>query len=96
MELFIILSVLYFPIFIWLSITFVGNKTDVIRHTKRKQLYVGFLLMLSLFHFTSNTIFNLNASYGLRISVSIILLFSIFMLGVLVRDKQIRIIGEEN
>ncbi|KGR77965.1 hypothetical protein [Ureibacillus sinduriensis] len=96
MELFIILSVLYLPVFVWLSTTYVGyHKAEGSGDSKNKRVYIGFLLTLSSFHLISNTIFNIKASYGLPITVSIILLFSIYMLTVIVRDKQSGIVGGE-
>lgn len=96
MELFIILSVLYLPVFVWLSTTYVGyHKAEGKGDSKKKSIYIGFLLTLSCFHFVSNILFNVKASYGLPITVSIILFFSIYMLTIIVRDKRSGIVGEE-
>ena len=84
---YITLAVLYFPIFIWLSLTYIGyngGNTDA----KRKRNYAGFLLTLSLFHFFSNALFDIKASYGLPVTTSILLLFSIYMLWSVIKDKK--------
>ncbi|KAB7666878.1 hypothetical protein [Bacillus sp. B1-b2] len=89
MVIFILFTLLFFPFFIWLSLTYVGyNQVGVIVDSMRKTIYIGFLFSLSLFHFISNTIFSLSASYGLPITILIILCFSTYMLVVIVRDKK--------
>lgn len=88
MEVYIILAVLYIPFFIWLSLTYIRYSKDGIGDSKRKGIYVGFLLTLSLCHFFSKILFDLKASYGLSIITSIILLFSMYMLRVVVKDKK--------
>ena len=82
------LAVLYFPFFVWLSLTYIGYK-DGIGDSKRKSIYVGVLLTISLFHFFSNILFEINASFGLLITTSIILLFSIYMLRSVIKDKKL-------
>ena len=96
LEIYIILAVLYFPFFIWLSLKYIRYNKDGIGDSKRKGIYVGFLLTLSFFHFFSNILFDLKASYGLSITTSIILLFSIYMLRVAVKDKKPVMVIEEN
>lgn len=81
---YITLAVLYFPFFIWLSLTYIGYSEDA----KRKGIYARFLLILSSFHFFSNTLFDIKASYGLPITTIIILLFSIYMLRSVIKDKK--------
>jgi len=88
LEIYIILAGLYFPFFIWLSLTYIRYNNVGIGDSKRKGIYVGFLLTLSLFHFSSNILFDLKASYGLSIVTSIILLFSSYMLRAIVKDKK--------
>lgn len=60
---------------------------DGVGDSKRKAIYVAFLLTLSLFYFISNILFDIKASYGLAITTSIILLFSSYMLRVVVKDR---------
>ena len=88
MIVYIIAAVLYFPLFIWLSLTYIGYK-DGIEDSKRKGIYAGFLLTICLFHFISNILFDIKASYGLPITTSIILSFSIYMLRSVMRAKKI-------
>ena len=95
MEIYIILAVLYIPFFIWLSLKFIRHNKDGIGDSKRKGIYVGFLLTLSVFHFISNSVFDLKATYGLSIATSIILVFTIYMLSVVVKDKKTTMAIEE-
>ncbi|MDG5785856.1 hypothetical protein QA612_00015 [Evansella sp. AB-P1] len=95
MEVYIILAVLYFPYFIWLSLTYIRYNKDGIGDSKRKGKYVGFLLTISSFHFISNILFDLKASYGLMITTLLVLLFSIYMLRVVVKDKKLLAVIEE-
>ena len=88
LSVYILLAVLYLPFFIWLSLTYIRYK-DGIGDSKRKGIYVGFLLTISLFHFISNILFDLKGSYGLLITTSIILLFSIYMLRSVIKDKKL-------
>ena len=87
MSVYIIVAVLYFPFFTWLSLTYIGYK-DGVGDSKRKGIYAGFLLTLSVFHFFSNILFDIKASYGLPITTSIILLFSIYMFWSVMKDKK--------
>ncbi len=80
-------AVIFFPFFIWLSFTYIRYK-DGMGDSKRKGIYLGFLLTISLFHFFSNILFDIKASYGLPITTSIILLFSIYMLRFVIKDKK--------
>lgn len=88
LEVYLILAVIYFPLFIWLSLTYIRFSNDASGDSKRKRVYMGFLLTLSLFYFISNILFDLKASYGLAITTSIILLFSMYMLMVVVIDRR--------
>ena len=87
MSVYIIVAVLYFPFFIWLSLTYIGYK-DGNEDSKRKGIYAGFLLTICLFHFISTILFDIKASYGLPITTSIILLFSMYMLRSVMKDKK--------
>ncbi len=49
---------------------------------KRRRICLGFLFTLSLFHFGSQISFEINLPYGLTITTGIILLFSLYMLKV--------------
>ena len=84
---YIMLAVLYFPFFIWLSLTYIGYNGGN-GDAKRKGIYARFLLILSSFHFFSNTLFDIKASHGLPITTIIILLFSIYMLRSVIKDKK--------
>jgi hypothetical protein len=95
MELYLIFAALYFPFFVWLSLTYIKHHKDGMDDSNRKVKYVGFLLTLSIFHFLSNNLFELNATYGLFTTTLIILLFSMYMLRDVVRDKKSLIVIEE-
>ena len=95
LEIYIILAVLYIPFLIWLSLKYIRYNKDGIGDSKRKGIYVGFLLTLSFFHFISNILFDLKAFYGLSIATSIILVFTIYMLRVVVKDKKPTMVIEE-
>ncbi|WP_077618383.1 hypothetical protein [Bacillus sinesaloumensis] len=96
MEIYIVLAVFYLSFFTWLSLSYIRNSNGGTGDSKRKRIYVGFLLTLSLFHFFGNTVFELNASYGLPITTAIILLFSIYMSMVVVKDKKTGKVIEES
>lgn len=95
MEIYIILAVIYIPFFIWLSLKFIRHDKDGIGDSKRKGIYLGFLLTLSVFHFISNNLFELKASYGLSIATLIILVFTSYMLSVAIKDKKTKMAIEE-
>lgn len=81
-------AVFYIPFFIWLTLTYIGY-IDGIGDSKRKGIFVGFLFTISLFHFFSTILFDIKASYGLPITTSFILLFSIYMLRSVITDKKL-------
>jgi hypothetical protein len=88
LEVYIVIVVFYFGFFIWLSMSYIRYGKDGVGDSKKKSIYVGFLLALSLFYFISNILFDLEASYGLAITTLIIILFSLYMLKVVVKDKR--------
>lgn len=65
LEVYILLAVLYFPFFIWLSLTYIKYSKDAIGDSKRKNIYMGFSLTISLFNFLNNILFELEDSVGL-------------------------------
>jgi hypothetical protein len=93
--LFTILAVFYIPFFIWLSLTYVGYNKAGAADSKRKGIYLGFLILFNLYNLVSNSLFHIDASIGLPISISIILIFSIYMLWVISKDKKMLVMGEK-
>ncbi|KAB2331331.1 hypothetical protein [Bacillus mesophilum] len=88
MVVFIILAVFSIPFFIWLSLTYVGYNKAGQADSKRKSIYFGFMITILLFNFISNNLFSLNASNGLPIVVSMIFLFSIYMLMAVAKARR--------
>ncbi|MBK3497444.1 hypothetical protein JFL43_22070 [Viridibacillus sp. YIM B01967] len=82
---FITIAVFYFPLFVWLSFAYI----EPIQEPKRRQIYLGFLVSFGIFNVLNNILFKLNSSYGLSIFVGIIILFSIYMLLAVMKDKKI-------
>lgn len=88
MVVFIILAVFSIPFFIWLSLTYIGYNKAGHADSKRKSIYFGFMITLVLFNFVSNSLSSLNASFGLPTVISIILLFSIYMLMAVAKERR--------
>ncbi|WP_157843266.1 hypothetical protein [Bacillus sp. FJAT-42315] len=85
---FVCLVTFYFPLFVWLSFSYIKFADDGSGHSKRKSVYLGFLLSISVFHFINRWLLNMRDSYGLMIIASIILVFSVYMLLVIMRDRR--------
>lgn len=88
MLVFTSLTVFFIPLFIWLSLTYTGYNKVGKANSKRKGIYFGFLIILNMFYFVSNTLLSLNSSYGLPITILIILLFSMYMFLAVAKDKK--------
>ncbi|MEK5531932.1 hypothetical protein MKX79_21380 [Viridibacillus sp. FSL R5-0468] len=82
---FMTIAVFYFPLFVWLSFTYIESTKE----PKRRPIYYGFLLSFCIFNILNNTLLKLNSSYGFSIIASFIVLFSVFMLLAVMRDKKV-------
>ena len=75
--------VCYLPFFIWLSASYIGNGDQ----PKRKNNYWLFLMLAGLLNSLNVFLFKIQDTYFLAVTVSIILLFSLYMFFIVRKDK---------
>ncbi|MDM5248078.1 MULTISPECIES: hypothetical protein [unclassified Lysinibacillus] len=76
--------VCFLPFFIWLSASYLGNED----RSKRKNNYWVFLATLGLLNSMNLFLFKIQDTYFLAITISSILLFSLYMFLNVRKDKR--------
>ncbi|EON71877.1 hypothetical protein [Lysinibacillus sphaericus] len=77
--------VCYLPFFIWLSASYMNkSKRD---NSKRQNTFWGFLVILGLLNSINTFYFKMNDTYSFAITIAIFLLFSLYMLIIVLKDK---------
>ncbi|WP_107951590.1 hypothetical protein [Lysinibacillus parviboronicapiens] len=77
--------VCYLPFFIWLAASYLNkSKRD---NNKRQNTFWALLVIMGLINSINTFYFNINDTYSFAITISVILLFSLYMLIIVLKDK---------
>ncbi|KOS60329.1 hypothetical protein FJQ98_11830 [Lysinibacillus agricola] len=80
--------VFFLPFFIWLSASYLNKLQGNEDHSKRKNNYWVFLVSLGLLNSMNSFFFKIQDTYSLAVTISIILLFSLYMFLIVRKDKK--------
>jgi hypothetical protein len=91
----IILLAHYLPFITWLSLSFLKSHRKEGEDPNRKTRFSSFLITFPLINVVSR-IFHISVSYSLTIMISIAVLFNIYMLVTVIKDKRAMRLTAEN